>query len=152
MQIITLTNTLPFANTIPFTDEIDYQYYRYRAGSNVTELNIELLPLDGDVNMVEKHDLPLPTVALFDQRSDNPGLTPDVLLVTNVPPATILPGSYYMGVFNAEPNRTDVTYAITVQIFGFSSIKRKSVIRIWHPISIYIGNGIISNAVSVGIG
>ncbi len=114
VQIITLTNTIPFSNTIPFTDDIEFQYYRYRVASNVVELDIELEPVNGDVNMVEKYDLPLPNLAIFNQRSENPGLLTDQLFVTNKPPATIVPGSYYIGVYNAEPNRTDVDYQITV--------------------------------------
>jgi subtilisin family serine protease/subtilisin-like proprotein convertase family protein len=114
VQIITLTNTIPFSNTIPFTDDFEMQYYRYRAASNVVELDIELEPANGDVNMVESYDLPLPTLITFDNRSENPGLLKDQLFVTNKPPATILPGSYYIGVYNVEPNRTEVDYQITV--------------------------------------
>lgn len=114
VQIIALTNTIPFSNTIPFTDDLQMQYYRYRAASNVVELDIELEPANGDVNMVEKYGLPLPNLAVFDQRSELPGLLVDQLFETNKPPATIFPGSYYIGVYNAEANRTDVDYQITV--------------------------------------
>jgi hypothetical protein len=114
VQIITLTNAIPFSNTIPFTDDLEMQYYRYRAASNVVELDIELEPANGDVNMVEIYGLPLPNLTTFDDRSENPGLLKDQIFVTNKPPATIVSGSYYIGVYNVEPNRTDVDYQIKV--------------------------------------
>jgi subtilisin-like proprotein convertase family protein/subtilisin family serine protease len=114
IQVITLTNMIAFTNQIPFTDDLEMQYYRYPAGSNVAQLNFELEPLNGDVNMVEKHGLPLPTIRVFDQHSELPGLQIDQILITNRPPANILPGSYYIGVYNAEPNQTDVDYTIKV--------------------------------------
>ena len=114
VTIIDLTNEIAYLNTIPFTDDLQMQYYRYRVASNVVNLDVELEPVDGDVNMVLKKDLPLPTVTLFDQRADESGISRDTIQITNRPPATIEPGSYYIGVFNAEPARSDVNYAIKV--------------------------------------
>jgi subtilisin-like proprotein convertase family protein len=114
VHIIDLTNQIPYSSTIPFTEDIEMQYYRYRTGSNVVNLDFELEPVNGDVNMVEKHGLPLPNLALFDQRSDFAGLQTEMLSITNIPPATILPGSYYIGVYNVEPSQTAVDYNIKV--------------------------------------
>ncbi len=111
VQIITLTNQILFANIIPFTDEGDLQYYRYRADSDVLSLAIEVSPEDGDVDMVAKFGL-LPTKLAFDRRSNEAGIAPELIIITNQVPATILPGDYYIGVYNVEPNQTDVSYSI----------------------------------------
>ena len=114
IPIIDLENQIPYENTIPFTDDLDLQYYRYRVASNVVNLDIELTPLDGDVNMVVKKDLPLPTLRLFDYRADEPGPVLDSIQITNTPPATLEPGSYFIGVFNVEPSQGDVNYSVQV--------------------------------------
>ena len=114
IPIIDLENQIPYENTIPFTDDLDLQYYRYRVASNVVNLDIELTPLDGDVNMVVKKDLPLPTLSLFDYRADEPGPVLDSIQITNTPPATLEPGSYFIGVFNVEPSQGDVSYSVPV--------------------------------------
>ena len=93
---------------------MDLQYYRYRVASNVVNLDIELTPLDGDVNMVVKKDLPLPTLRLFDYRADEPGPVLDSIQITNTPPATLEPGSYFVGVFNARASQGDVNYSVQV--------------------------------------
>ena len=77
-------------------------------------LDIELTPFDGDVNMVVKKDLPLPTLRLFDYRADEPGPVLDSIQITNTPPATLEPGSYFIGVFNVEPSQGDVNYSVQV--------------------------------------
>ena len=114
VNIVTLTNLIAYTNVVPFGDEIELQYYRYRAGSNVLSMDIEIFPEDGDVNAVEKFGLPLPNLARFENRAEEPGLDPELITITNRAPATIIPGDYYIGVYNVEPNQTDVRYSILV--------------------------------------
>ncbi len=114
VQITTLTNSIAFTNVIEFTDEIEFQYYRYQAGSNVLSMDIEIFPEDGDVNAVEKFGLPLPNLRRFDNRAEEIGLDPELITITNRAPATIVPGDYYIGVYNVEPNQTDARYTILV--------------------------------------
>ena len=114
VQITTLTNNIAFTNTVSFTEELEFQYYRYRAGSNVLSMDIEIVPADGDVNAVERFGLPLPTLTRFDHRAEEVGLDPELITISNRPPATIVPGDYYIGVYNVEPNRTDAIYSILV--------------------------------------
>ena len=147
IQVITLTNLIAFTNQIPFTEDLEMQYYRYRAGSNVAQLDFELEPLNGDVNMVEKYGLPLPTLAVFDQHSELPGLQIDQLLVTNRPPANILPGTYYIGVYNAEPNQTDVDYTIKVT----ETTLPYNIIRLTdgEPVEFTVGDNFVSDDAEV---
>ena len=114
VQITTLTNNIAFTNTVPFTDDIEFQYYRYQAGSNVLAMDIEIFPVDGDVNAVEKLGLPLPNLVRFDNRAEEFGLDNELITITNRAPATIVSGDYYIGVYNVEPNQSDVTYSILV--------------------------------------
>ena len=111
--IITLTNAIPFTNTISFTESTEFQYYRYRAGTNVTELNIEVFPENGDVDAVAKLGLPLPNLVEFDKQSTNSGLDSELITFSNEDSATTIPsGSYYISVYNADMNRTEVHYRI----------------------------------------
>lgn len=110
--IIPLTNAIPYTNTISFTESTEFQYYRYRAGTNVTELNIEVFPENGDVDAVAKLGLPLPNLADFDKQSTNSGLETELITFSKKDSATTIPsGSYYINVYNADTNRT-VRYRI----------------------------------------
>ena len=111
--IITLTNAVPFTNTISFTEPAEFQYYRYRVGTNVIELNIEVFPENGDVDAVAKLGLPLPNLVEFDKQSTNGGLDSELITFSNEDSATTIPsGSYYISVYNANTNRTEVHYRI----------------------------------------
>ena len=114
VQITTLTNLIAFTNRVEFADEVALQYYRYRAGSNVLSMDIEIFPEDGDVNAVEKLGLPLPTLTRFENRAEEIGLDQELITISNRAPATIIPGDYFIGVYNVEPNQTDVQYSIVV--------------------------------------
>lgn len=114
VQIINLTNTIAFTNTVAFSDELELQYYRYSAGSNVLSMDIEVFPENGDVNVVEKFGLPLPDLMRFENRGVEAGLTAELITITNRAPATIISGDYFIGVYNVEPNQTDVNYSIRV--------------------------------------
>ena len=111
--IITLTNAIPFTNAISFTESAEFQYYRYRAGLNSKELNIEVIPENGDVNAVAKLGLPLPDLIEFDKQSRNSGLDRELITFANQPPAVTIPsGWYYISVYNANRNQTNVRYRI----------------------------------------
>ena len=111
--VITLTNTIPYTNAISFTEPTEFQYYRYRVGTNVTELNIEVFPENGDVDAVAKWGLPLPNLVEFDKQSINSGLESELITFSNEDSATtISSGSYYISVYNADRSRTDVRYRI----------------------------------------
>ncbi len=111
--IITLTNAVPFTNTISFTEPAEFQYYRYRAGTNVIGLNIEVFPENGDVDAVAKWGLPLPNLTDFDKQSTNSGLGAELITFNKGDSATTIPsGSYYISVYKADTNQTEVRYRI----------------------------------------
>ena len=111
--VITLTNAIPFTNTISFTEPTEFQYYRYRVGTNVTRLNVEVFPENGNVDAVAKLGLPLPDLIEFDKRSVNGGLESELITFSNEDSATTIPSeSYYISVYNADTNRTEVRYRI----------------------------------------
>ncbi len=147
VQITTLTNLIAFTNTAPFLDEISFQYYRYRAGSNVLSFDIEIFPEDGDVNAVEKFDLPLPNLVRFDNRAEEMGLDPELITITNRAPATVVSGNYFIGVYNVEPNQTDVRYSILVT----ETTAPYNVIRLndREPLDFTVGNNLMDDIASV---
>jgi subtilisin family serine protease/subtilisin-like proprotein convertase family protein len=148
VQITTLTNLIAFTNRVEFSDEIEFQYYRYRAGSNVLSMDIEIFPEDGDVNAVEKFGLPLPNLVRFENRAEEIGLDPELITISNRAPATIFPGDYFIGVYNVEPNQTDVQYSIVVT----ETTVPYNIIRLpnGEPIDFSVGQNVVDESALFG--
>jgi hypothetical protein len=115
ISVRTLTNGICYTTTIPVTNALDY--YQFIVSTNATIATFTLSPVNGDVNLVVRRELPVPdplprpTTGKYDYISMNGGTTNDIITVTaNSQPVPLSPGRWYLGVFNVATN--PVTYSI----------------------------------------
>jgi hypothetical protein len=74
-------------------------------------VSFQLLNLSGNLDLVARYGLPLPTLASFDYCSFNPATNDEEIIVfSDSTPVALAPGRWYLGVFNADA--TNVAYAI----------------------------------------
>ncbi|RME94442.1 MAG: hypothetical protein D6766_05815, partial [Verrucomicrobia bacterium] len=96
------------------------QYYRYTVTTNAYAASFELYPTNGDVNLyirrAEPVPDPLPTPFQYDYASENPGTTPEIILVREDSFVPLTPGDWYLGVLNVDTNAVD--YSIRVVEFS----------------------------------
>ena len=112
LVVIDLVDGVFHESVIPSFDLVEYHFYRFRAGRNVIRLDIDVFPLDGNVDAVAKYDWPLPNLRDYDWLADNAGTAPERITIAEPDPATIRSGDYLIGVYNAEPGARDVAYRI----------------------------------------
>jgi subtilisin-like proprotein convertase family protein len=120
-DVTPLVNGVPFkatqaGNTLP-------RYFTYDVSSNSSAVSFQLLQLSGNLNLVARYGLPLPTLASFDYGSLNPGTNDeDILVFPDSIPVALAPGRWYLGVFNAEPTNVAYTILATEYTNAFPSI------------------------------
>jgi subtilisin-like proprotein convertase family protein len=86
------------------------RYFSYDVSSNGTAVSFQLLNLSGNLNLVARYGLPLPTLASFDYGSFNPGTNDeDIIVFPDSTPVALAPGRWYLGVFNADPTNVACT-------------------------------------------
>jgi subtilisin-like proprotein convertase family protein len=96
------------------------RYFVYNAASNESGVSFQLLNLDGNVNLVASPGLPLPTLDTYYAGSFNPGSNgQQIVLFTNGFFYTLTPGTWYLGVFNADATNVDYTILVTDQTNAF---------------------------------
>jgi len=79
--VIRLQNDLPYTNIVaPSRSIIDY--YVFNVSPTATEAQFELRS-GADLGMILRYGQPLPTLTKFDYRSDNPGVTNELIVLTN---------------------------------------------------------------------
>lgn len=107
----------PLTNRVPVTATLDPgplpRYFSYDVSTNASAVLYQLLNLDGNVNLVARKGLPLPTLAPgdYDYGSFRPGTNNEAILITsNSAPVALSPGVWYLGVFNVDV--APVTYTI----------------------------------------
>jgi subtilisin-like proprotein convertase family protein len=110
-NVMVLTNGFTFAtNTVP---GVGIQYYAFDVSTNATGAAFEILRPGGDVNLVVRGALPLPTSSTYDYLSANPGTNYEYISVlTNSPVAPLKPGRWYLGVYHA--GFTNYPYGVRV--------------------------------------
>jgi subtilisin family serine protease len=101
--LIRLTNAVPHTNVIEVSSEL-LDNYVFNVSTNAIGVNFDLFPVDGDLTLVLRHDFPPPpNLGLYDYISDNPGITNELIFVkTNSSPVALLPGDWFVSVFNKE--------------------------------------------------
>jgi hypothetical protein len=100
-NIITLTNRIPYTNSLAAFGQPTY--YQYDVSTNAIATAFEILNPSGNVDLVARKGVPLPTLASFDYISSNPGTNDELILVlTNSAPVPLTPGRWYLGVFNSD--------------------------------------------------
>ena len=103
------TDTVGRVAYSPLEPEIDY--YRFVASADVRWIDVELAPADGNVDLVLRRDLPLPTAVFYSYTSANLGLTNDSIRVSRLSlPDPADAGDWYIGVVNRE--QRSVTYSL----------------------------------------
>jgi subtilisin family serine protease/subtilisin-like proprotein convertase family protein len=111
--IIELVHDVPYTNAIPPVGGW-FDYYVYNVSAcNPEEVIFELAPDNGDLGLVVRRGRPpLPDLDNFHYMSDEPGIVNEVISVTtNSVPEPLVPGDWYLGVFNNTTNL--VSYTIT---------------------------------------
>ncbi|MHB8522661.1 MAG: S8 family serine peptidase, partial [Limisphaerales bacterium] len=136
LNLVTLTNNLPFTNTIAGGNTAALSaaaassvpgalnYYRFTVSSNAYQAAFMVFPENGDVDLVVARARPvinpLPTAPnppkcgtcqfSADYFSDFSGTTPERILIQTNATIPLAPGDYYIGVQNADNH--PVTYSI----------------------------------------
>jgi subtilisin-like proprotein convertase family protein len=102
--IIRLENNVAFTNVVaPSSALLDY--YVFNVSPIAVAAEFEVRPSNGDVGLVLSHGLPLPTLDKFDLRSDRPGITNELIVLTNgAAPVSLQSGDWYLGVYNNSTN------------------------------------------------
>ncbi len=89
------------------------QYFAFDVSTNATGAAFEILSPSGDVNLVIRGGLPLPSPTSYDFRSDNLGTNYEYISVlTNSSASSLKPGRWYVGVYNVDV--ANVTYGLRV--------------------------------------
>jgi len=108
-DVITLTNGVPF----DVVEDTVYRgrMYQFDVSSNATALAFIVTNLSGNVDLVVRKGLPLPTFSQCDYSSLLPGTYDELVAVfKNTEPVAVSPGRWYAGVFNVDV--TNVAYTI----------------------------------------
>ncbi|MBM3821567.1 MAG: hypothetical protein FJ404_01555 [Verrucomicrobia bacterium] len=111
-----LTNGVARSGSLAATNALDY--YEFRVSPNAYNATFELIPVDGNVDLVLRKALPvsnpLPTPFLYDYASGEPGTSrEEIIVVTNSVPVPLTPGPWYLGVYNVDSNRVNYTVRVT---------------------------------------
>lgn len=102
--VIVLENDVPYTNIVA-PSGILFDYYVFTVSPTAVEAEFEVTPRNGDVGLVLRQGLPLPDLNLHDYRSDLPGITNELIVLTNAStPVALLPGDWYLGVYNNATN------------------------------------------------
>ena len=101
--------------TIPATNEL--QYYCYTVPESARCIRVHLEPVGGNVNLYVRNarsEPPRrPRPDWFDYASENPGATPEVIVINQRSCVPLFPGHWYFGVQNLETNT--VSYRLWVE-------------------------------------
>jgi hypothetical protein len=85
-------------------------HYLFNVSPGAVSAQFEATPVNGDISLVLSYGLPLPGAADFDYRSDRPGATNEVIVLTDISiPVALQPGDWFIGVLNNLPNPVDYT-------------------------------------------
>jgi subtilisin family serine protease/subtilisin-like proprotein convertase family protein len=115
-NVIRLTNAVPFqaGGAAPFPT-IDY--YQFTVSSNAVRAQFEVLQPSGNVNLLARKGVPLPTSAAADYQSANGGTSDELILVyAGSTPVPLTPGEWYLGVSHVTTN--PVTYRVMASEFA----------------------------------
>jgi subtilisin-like proprotein convertase family protein len=109
--IVNLTNLVPYSATNSMgTNGLDF--YRYNVSANATGVVFKVSNLSGDVALVARKGLPLPSLSSYDYITNNPGTNDEIISVfTNSAPVPLSPGDWYLAVANLSG--PPVAYTIT---------------------------------------
>ncbi|MFO1476928.1 MAG: S8 family serine peptidase [Verrucomicrobiota bacterium] len=110
-RIIPLVNAVPYANTNAGPG-LTTDYYVYTVSSSAARAQFQISSPSGDLTLVARHNLPLPTLTSYDYVSAN-NYTNDesIVIFTNSQPVALAAGDWFLGAVNLSGG--PVTYSIT---------------------------------------
>ena len=99
-DIITLTNTVPYATTNSGSTNL-YDFYRFVVPTDSARAQFEINFPTGDLTLLARRGLPPPTLTAFDYLSQNPSTNDELIVViTNSAPIPLGPGDWYLTAVN----------------------------------------------------
>jgi hypothetical protein len=108
--VTALTNGVSFDASFPGSSTV--QYYSYDVSTNAAGVVFSVTNLSGDVDLIVKRDLPLPTLSDYDYISAGNWLADEqIFVLTNSTPVGLTPGRWYLGVTKQAGSGT-VNYSI----------------------------------------
>ncbi|MCL4786145.1 MAG: S8 family serine peptidase [Verrucomicrobia bacterium] len=108
--VITLTNGVPYFQNNPGTGSAA-DYYRYVVSGGAQRAQFEINGPTGDMTLVARKGLPLPTLAQFDYLSGRPNLNDELIVVLgDSVPVALSPGEWFLTAVNISGGPAD--YAI----------------------------------------
>jgi subtilisin-like proprotein convertase family protein len=111
-DIIPLTNAVSFTNSVA-SGSVP-QYYQFDVSTNAQAVAFEVFNADGNVDLIVRKGVPLPTLASFDYGSFNTSSNDEVVVVaTNSAPVALTSGRWYLGVFNRDAGPVAYTVRAT---------------------------------------
>src|SRR5262249_12136165 len=117
--IITLTNTIPYTNSNGGALTANADYYRYVLTKPLQRLQLEIKKPTGDIALVARKGLPLPTLNNFAYISQNPGTNDELIVIlTNSVPIPVSPGNWFLTAVNISGG--PVTYSVKATQSDFS--------------------------------
>lgn len=108
--VITLTNGVPYFQNNPGTGSAA-DYYRYVVSGGAQRAQFEINGPTGDMTLVARKGLPLPTLAQYDYLSGRPNLNDELIVVFgDSVPVALSPGEWFLTAVNISGGPAD--YAI----------------------------------------
>ncbi len=103
IDIITLENMVPYANTNAGTNTLTRDYYHFVVPDIAARAQFEIDNPSGDLTLVVRKGLPLPDFNNFQFISANPGLNDELIVVfTNSTPIPLTAGNWYLTAINVS--------------------------------------------------
>jgi hypothetical protein len=113
-DIIRLTNAIPYTNTVAGLGSVTnfaVNYYVFNVSTNAVRAQFEIVAPSGNVNLVARKGLPLPSLDNTTLVSTNGGTSAElIVLFSNSTNIALTPGDWYLAVLNATSNA--VTYSV----------------------------------------
>jgi subtilisin family serine protease/subtilisin-like proprotein convertase family protein len=120
-DVTPLTNAIPLTSVMPFSPLP--RYFSFDVSTNAVAATFQLTNLTGNVNLVARKGFPFPAPYDYDYGSFNPGISDeDIFVFTNSTPVQLSPGTWFLGVFNADPLPVSYTVVATEYPYPFAGI------------------------------
>ncbi|MEY2410578.1 MAG: hypothetical protein QOF48_3248 [Verrucomicrobiota bacterium] len=124
-NVIRLANTVCISNNIAGAappDDPRLQYYVFSVSPTSVRAHFEILSPSGNVDLIARRGLPLPTLTNYDGISARPGTCEELItLFTNgTAPLQLTPGDWYVAVVNTNP--TPVSYMVCASQYTSSGM------------------------------
>lgn len=116
-DITRLTNALSYTSTVDglgSTTGFPVEYYVFNVATNAVRAQFEILAPSGNVNLVARKGLPLPSLSNYDYVSINGGSSDELIVVFNTSaPVPLTAGDWFLSVLNATSNSVSYTIVAT---------------------------------------